>query len=71
MKRSEVRTVRPPQPLMKRFTIQPTIDGFAVIDDDGRPVGSERDYSLALDLAADLNHAAGFGPIAVAKMLNA
>lgn len=50
-----------------RFDVLPTIDGFQVIDFDGRPVQDEAVEIQARDLARQLNEAAhgGYSPMAV------
>jgi hypothetical protein len=45
----------------KRFTVLPTIDGFEVIDTDGRPVASRATRRQAAGTAFRLNRAAANG----------
>jgi hypothetical protein len=57
-----------PQPF-NRFTTQPTIDGFEVIDADGRPVGSRDTLRQATGAAFRLNRAAANGSDALTYAL--
>lgn len=53
----------------KRFTVQPTISGYEIIDFDCRPVAT-RDFQHEADgVAADLNRAAFGGSLDLAATL--
>lgn len=51
-----------------RFTLASTIDGYEVVDSDGRAVSDSYDTAnLALSIAADLNAAAARGRRALVR----
>lgn len=50
----------------RRFSVANTIDGYEVIDQDGRPVSGSYDFANEpLEKAADLNEAVAAGPDAL------
>lgn len=53
-----------------RFTILPTIDGFEVIDNDGRPVDHRETAASANGVAHYLNTADRDGPATLATLLS-
>lgn len=56
----------------RRFSVSPTIDGYEVVDDDGRAVSNHFEFAnLALELAGDLNSAAARGKRSLAVALGA
>ena len=56
---------------VRRFTIARTIDGWEVIDSDGRPVDKRETAASANGVAYRLNGAAAAGPRALAHALRA
>lgn len=58
-------------PIPKRFTVLCTLEGFEVVDTDGRPVGIEHDELSAGMFATTLNGAAALGPKYLARALGA
>ena len=55
----------------RRFTIAPCIDGWEVVDEDGRPVDKRESKASANGVAYRLNGAAAHGPKTLARALRA
>jgi hypothetical protein len=67
-------TIPPAKPpiVPHRFSIASTIDGYEVVDRDGRAVSDSFDTAnRALSIAADLNEAAGRGRRALSRAFGA
>jgi hypothetical protein len=56
---------------LQRFTVLTCIDGFEVIDSDGRAVDHRSTLQSANGVAFNLNNAAKNGPRALARALKA